>query len=103
MKFSRVRFSTSVVIFGDENAVGSLSTEPNESSLPVDALYSEDGFLICKRHHKHDVDKSQPPMVRAVPISKIESGDPLLNQSGDEVRRGPGRPPGSPNKATEAA
>lgn len=89
MKFKAVRFSISVKVFGAENAVGMLATYDNQTSQTCDSLETVDGFLLCRRGAD----------VKAVPLSKIESADPVLGEA-EPVKRGPGRPP---NSATEAA
>lgn len=97
MKFSAVRFSISVKVFGSENAVGMLATYDNQTSLRCDSLETVDGFLICTRGDD----------VKAVPLAKIESGDPdiasLLEQLTEPStpKRGPGRPTNA-SKALEA-
>lgn len=109
MKFSTVTFSISCRVFPDENSVGMLSTQDNATTATCDSLESIDGMLVCKRKRRFastdpdgTVHEAGEMMIRAVPVSKIEFAEPLLNQAGDDVRRGPGRPPGS-GKAPEAA
>jgi hypothetical protein len=67
MKFTAVRFSTSVKVFGNENSVGVLKTTPNESSLAVDSIEAIGQLLVITRGDD----------VKAVPLSKMESGDPV--------------------------
>lgn len=71
MKFSAVRFSTSVVVF-DDRAVGVLKTYPNESSPAVDSIEAIGSLLVITRGE----------VVKAVPLSKMESGDPILDGAG---------------------
>ncbi len=77
MKFSAVRFSTSVVVFKGDYATGMLSIEPNETSKVVDSLEVQGQFLICKRDGQ----------VKAVPISKIESADLVADVVAQPARK----------------
>lgn len=82
MKFKAVRFSISVKVFGNENSVGMLATYDNQTSMRCDSLEAVGQFLVCRRGDD----------VKAVPLSKIESADPELDDA-EPVKRGPGRPP----------
>jgi hypothetical protein len=87
MKFSAVRFSTSVVVF-DDRAVGVLKTYPNESSLPVDSIEAVGQLLVITR-----TGADGGAQIKAVPLSKMESGDPVIEtEAAEPAKRGPGRP-----------
>lgn len=74
MRFTSVRFSTSVVVFKGDYATGMLATFDNETSLKCDSLETDATgvFLLCSRTYP---DGSK--QVKAVPVSKIESADPI--------------------------
>ncbi len=96
MKFTTVRFSTSVKVFGGENAVGMLATYDNQTSLRCDSIEVVGNLLIIARGDD----------VKAVPLSKLESGDPDMASLMGELesmpaKRGPGRPTNA-SKALEA-
>lgn len=56
----------------DDRAVGVLKTYPNESSLPVDSLEAVGPMLLITRGDE----------AKAVPLSKVESADPILDGAG---------------------
>lgn len=103
MKFTAVRFSISVKVFGNENSVGMLCTYPNQTSLPVDSIEAVGQLLVIQRGED----------VKAIPLSKMESGDPdmaslmeILTAPAGQLesqiaKRGPGRPTNA-SKALEA-
>jgi hypothetical protein len=85
MKFKAVRFSTSVKVFSSENSVGFLADYQNEISQRCDSIEVVGQLLIIQRGDD----------VKAVPLSKMESGDPDLSSLMEELtapKRGPGRP-----------
>lgn len=70
MKFTTVRFSTSVKVFGSENSVAMLATFDNATSLRCDSIEAIGQLLVITRGDD----------VKAVPLGKMESGDPVLER-----------------------
>jgi hypothetical protein len=67
MKFTSVRFTHPVEVFDGDRGTGILRTYENPTVMPCDSLETDGQFLICKRGGQ----------TKAVPLSKIESADPI--------------------------
>lgn len=93
MRFKAVRFSTSVKVFSTENAVGFLADYDNQVSMRCDSIEIIGQLLIIQRGDD----------VKAVPLSKLESGDPDMASLMEELtapKRGPGRPTNASKEAS---
>lgn len=95
MKFTCIRFSTSVKVFGPENSVGMLATYDNGTSLRCDSIEVIGNLLVIQRGDD----------VKAVPLSKMESGDPdmaslIAELEAPAPKRGPGRPTNASKEAS---
>lgn len=77
MKFSAVRFSISVKVFGSENAVGMLATYDNQTSQRCDSIEQVGPLLVITRGDD----------VKALPLSKLESGDPVVDGKAQMPRK----------------
>ena len=77
MKFSTVRFTAPVEVYKNDRSTGMLTIDEQAMRLRCDSLEILDSMptmLICRR-----TDPDGTKQVKCVPVSKIESADPIVD------------------------